>query len=85
MGELVTGIPTTFVSEHHGCVVVHRGIKWHCCNVDRMRADGTFKHKDHATSQTDVVRWRDDGKTQLVQINEMEITGIRMEVGQQTC
>ena len=25
MGELVMGVPTTFVSEKHGCVVVHRG------------------------------------------------------------
>ena len=40
---------------------------------------------DHATNQTGVVRWRDDGKTQLVQRNEMEPTGIRMEVKQQTC
>ena len=50
-----------------------------------MRSDGTLRHKDHATNQTDVVRWRDDGKTQLVQRNEMEPTGIRMEVKQQTC
>ena len=27
-----------------------------------MRPDGTFRHKDHATNQTDVVRWRDDGR-----------------------
>ena len=26
MGELVIGVPMTFVSENHGCVVVHRGI-----------------------------------------------------------
>ena len=26
MGELVIGVPMTFVSEKHGCVVVHRGI-----------------------------------------------------------
>ena len=25
-----------------------------------MRSDGTFRHKDHATNQTDVVRWRDE-------------------------
>ena len=24
-GELDVGVPTTFVSENHGCVVVHRG------------------------------------------------------------
>ena len=28
MGELVIGVPTTFVSENHGCVVVHRGINF---------------------------------------------------------
>ena len=28
MGELVIGIPMTFVSENHGCVVVHRGINF---------------------------------------------------------
>ena len=41
-----------------------------------MRSDGTFQHQDHATNQTDVV-------TQLVQRNEMEPTGIRMEIKQQ--
>ena len=50
-----------------------------------MRSDGTYRHKDHATNQTDVVRWRDERKTQLVQRSEMEPTGIRMEVKQQTC
>ena len=61
MGELVIGVPMTFVSENHGYVSVHRGInfsfEWQCCNVDRMRSDGTSRHKDHATNQTDVVRW----------------------------
>ena len=28
MGELVIGVPMTFVSENHGCVVVHRGINF---------------------------------------------------------
>ena len=28
MGELVIGVPTTFVSENHGYVVVHRGINF---------------------------------------------------------
>ena len=26
--------------------------KWQCCNADRVRSDGTFQHKDHATNQT---------------------------------
>ena len=55
----------------------------------RMRpnafGNGTFRHKDHATNKTDVVWWRDEGKTQLVQRSEMEPTGIRMGVKQQTC
>ena len=47
MGELVIGVPATFVSENHGYVLVHRGInfpKWQRCRVewDRMRPDGTF-------------------------------------------
>ena len=28
MGELDIGVPTTFVSEKHGCVIVHRGTKF---------------------------------------------------------
>ena len=32
-----------------------------------------------------VVRWRDEGKTQLVQRSEMEPTGIRMGVKRRTC
>ena len=46
MGELVIGVPITFVSENHGCVVVHSwnqfSLEWQCCHVDRMRSDGTF-------------------------------------------
>ena len=34
MGELVTGVPVTFVSENHGCVVVHRGINVHSSGSD---------------------------------------------------
>ena len=51
-------------------------LEWQCCSVecDRMCLDGTFQHKDHATNQTDEVRWRDDGKTQLVQRDEMQPT-----------
>ena len=76
MGELVIGVPTTFVSENHGwvrgCAPWNRfSLEWQCCNVDRIRSDGTFQHKDRATNQTDVVRWRDNGKTQLVQRDEM--------------
>ena len=32
-----------------------------------MRSDGTLRHKDYVTNQTDVVRWREYGTTQLVQ------------------
>ena len=89
MGESVVGVPTTFVSGNDGYVVVHRGIDFpssgSAAASNVTRADGTFQHKDHATNQTDVVRWRDDGKTQLVQRNEMKPAGIRMEVTQQTC
>ena len=75
MGELVIGIPMIFVLKDHGCMVVHRGINF----------PYTFRHKDHATNQTDVVRWRDDGKTHFIQRSEMDPTGIRTEVKQQTC
>ena len=89
MGESVVDVPTTFVSENHGYVPVHRGIgfslEWQCCRAERGRMclDGTFQHRDHATNQTDEVRWRDDGKTQLVQRDETEPAGTRMEVKQQ--
>ena len=53
--------------------------------VDRMRSDCTFRQKDHAMTETDVVSWRDDGKTQLVHKNELGLTRIRMKVKQQTC
>ena len=90
MVELVIDVPLTFVSENHGgaCTPWNQfSFKWQRCRVewDWMRSDGTFRHKDHVTNLTDVVRWRDDGKTQLEQRNEMGSTGIRMEVKQQTC
>ena len=34
MGELVIGVPTTFVSENHGCVVLHRGINFSSSGSD---------------------------------------------------
>ena len=33
-GELDIGVPTTFVSENHGCVIVHRGINFPSCGSD---------------------------------------------------
>ena len=42
--------------------------------------DVARKPEDHATSQTDLVRWRDEKKPQLVQRSEMEPARIRMEV-----
>ena len=47
-GELVIGVPTTFISEKHGSMVVtpwnQFSLKWQRCRVewDRMRPDGTF-------------------------------------------
>ena len=37
-GELDIGVPTTFVSENHGCVVVHHGINFPFsgCNVESV-------------------------------------------------
>ena len=89
MGELVIGVPTTFVSENHGYMPVHRRIDLAssgsvATSIECVQT-AQFQHKDRATNQTGVVRWRDDGKTQLAQRNEMEPTGIRMEVKQQTC
>ena len=90
-GELDIGAPMTSVSENDGYVHENRGTNFPSSGSDaesnetgcvRMAHSDT---KDYATNQTDVVRWRDDGKTQLVQRKEMEPTGIRMEVKQQTC
>ena len=73
MGESVVDVPATFCLRERrvrACTPWNRfSLEWH-----------TFRHKDHATNQTDVVRWRVDGKTQLVQRHEMEPAGIRMEV-----
>ena len=88
MGELVIGVPKTFVSENHGYVIVHRGINFPASGSVAMSIEcvrTALRHKDHATNQTDVVRRRDDGETQLAQSYEMEPTRIRMEVTQQTC
>ena len=80
-GELVIDVSTTYVSENHGCEDVHRDAESNETRCVRM----AFRHKDHATNQTDVVRWRDEGKTQLMQRSEMEPARIRMGVKQQTC
>ena len=61
-------------------VIVHRQI---ATSIECVRT--AHFDKDHATNQTDEVWWRDDGKTQLVQRNEVKPSGIRMEVKQQTC
>ena len=60
MGKLVIGVPTTFVSENHGCVVVHRGINFPSSGSD-AESNGTgcvrMAHSDTkiiATNQTDV-------------------------------
>ena len=89
MGELVIDVPTTFVSENHGYVLVHRGIDISssgsvATSIECVRT-AHFDTKDHATNQTDEIGWRDDGNTQFVQRNVMEPKGIRMEVKQQTC
>ena len=89
MGELVMDV----LSENHGCVIAHRGINFPSSVSDAENGTGcvqiahffAFRHKDHATNETDVVRLRNDEKTRLAQSNEMEPTGIRMEVKQQTC
>ena len=70
MCKLDIGVPTTFVSENHGYVLVHRGPDFpSSCSVATSIECGRAAHfdKDHATNQTYVVRWRDDGKTQLIQ------------------
>ena len=90
MGEPVIDVPTTYVSENHGWEDVHRGTNFPLGGRDAESIETecvrmAHRHKNHVTNQTDVVRWRDDGKTQLVQRSEMEPTGIRMEVKQQTC
>ena len=52
MGELVVDVRGPRVL---GCAPWNQFcLEWQCCNVDRMRSDGTFRHKDHATNQTDV-------------------------------
>ena len=85
MGELVDDVPTTYVSENHGCVAVHRGTNFPSSGSDAKSNETgafgcTFWRTDHATNQTDVVRWRDDGKTQFVHRNEMETYRIQMGV-----
>ena len=37
MGELDIGVPTTFVSDNHGCVVEHRGINFLSSSSDAER------------------------------------------------
>ena len=86
MGELVIGVPMTFVSENHGYVLVHRGIFLRVAVLQRRsNAFGRHISTQRSCHESNRCGSVDDGKTQLVQRNEMEPTGIRMEVKQQTC
>ena len=90
-GELVIDVPTTYVSENHGCVDVHRGTNFPSGGSDAESNETEcvrMAHSDTKIMPRIKPTWyggETRGKTQLVQRSEMEPTGIRMGVKQQTC
>ena len=90
-GELDVGVPMTYVSKNHGYVPVHRGINFPSSGSDaESNETGCVRmtHSDTKIMPRIKPTWYGGemtGKTQLMQRNEMEPTGIRMEVKQQTC
>ena len=91
MGELDIGVPTTFVSENHGCVVVHRGINFPSSGSDAESSKtGCVRvtHFDTMTMPRIKTTWYGGemrGKCNSCRGMRLEPTGIRMEAKQQTC
>ena len=70
-GELDVGVPMTYVSENHGYVHVYRVTNFPSSGCDAESNETVCVRMAH--SDTKIMP---QGKTQLVQRNEMEPTGI---------
>ena len=51
-GELNVGVPTTFVSENHGCVIVHRGINFPSSGSDAESSETRCVRVTHFDTKT---------------------------------
>ena len=51
-GELDIGVPTTFVSENHGCVVVHRGTNFPSSGIDAESNETGCVRMAHSDTKT---------------------------------
>ena len=57
MGELVVGVPKTFVSEKHGCVVVQRGINFPSSGSDAELNGTGCVRMAHSDTSAEELRW----------------------------